>query len=78
MSQYGTFPPTCIEDIMSYDTDEVVTGYRDWHADEVAPGPNHSPGYRWGWTNAAQDRATTWDEFMPLRFQYIRTMRMAA
>lgn len=39
MTSFGAFPPTCIEDIMSYDADETMAGYREYRADEPPPGP---------------------------------------
>lgn len=76
--EYGNFPPTCIEDIMSYPATEMLAGYADYEAGDHPPGSNHSPGYRWGWTNARQDKTREIDQFQPLRFAYIRTMRNVA
>ena len=77
MTPYGQFPPTCIEDIMIYDGDEVVAGYRERRRDDIPPGENRSPGYRWGWTNSQRDHGQP-DGFEPLRYAYIRAMRAAA
>jgi hypothetical protein len=75
---YGKFPPTCIEDIMSYDTDEVVAGYREGRPDDPMPGENRDPGYRWGWANRLRDTTGEPDQFSPLRHAYYRALRSAA
>ena len=76
--QAGAFPPKCIEDIMSYDANETVAGYREYRPDEPAPGPNRAPGYRWGWTNRKRDVTGEPDDFIALRYEYIRAMRLVA
>jgi hypothetical protein len=70
----SVFPPTCWQDIAAYDTDEVVQGYRDWRPDDPEPGPNHSPGYRWGWANMKADHThpTVMDELYWIRRDYAR------
>ncbi len=68
------WPPRSWEDIAAYSDDDIVAGYREWRPDDVEPGDNHSPGYRWGWTNAAHDHGRE-DDFSPLRFQYIAATR---
>lgn len=78
MTEFGAFPPTCIEDIMSYDADEVMAGYREYRRDDPEPGDNRSPGYRWGWTNRKRDVTYEPDPFIELRYEYIRTMRLVA
>jgi hypothetical protein len=78
MTEFGTvFPPRNEWDIAAYDTDEVVSGYREWRPDEPAPGDNRSPAYRWGWTNARRDRfyRTEDDGFSPIRQAYIALSR---
>jgi hypothetical protein len=64
------FPPTCTTDIAAYDLAETVAGYVD--DSELAPGPNHSPAFRWGWTNRQRDHATKDDGFDALRHRYFR------
>lgn len=64
------FPPRDEWDIAAYETDDVVQGYRDWRPDDPAPGPNHSPGYRWGWTNGRKDRTSKVDGYEDLRRAY--------
>ena len=70
-----TFPPKTPEDIMTYDGDEVMAGYRDHRPDDPPPGDNHSPGYRWGWTNRRKDCTSEPDGHEPVRYAYIRMMR---
>jgi hypothetical protein len=66
------FPPRDEWDIAAYDTDELVAGYRDYRPDDPAPGPNHSPAYRWGWTNKRKDMTREPDGFEVLRHRYIQ------
>lgn len=66
------FPPTCWQDIFAYDDDEVLAGYRDWRPCELEPGPNHSPGYRWGWANRKRDHTGEDDGMVGVRMAYIR------
>lgn len=66
------FPPRDEWDIAAYPTDEVVAGYRDYRHDDPAPGENHSPGYRWGWTNHRKDAASEPDGFERIRSAFIR------
>ncbi len=76
MTDLGTvFPPRDEWDIAAYDTDEVVAGYRDHRLGDPLPGPNHSPGYRWGWTNAHKDATRIPDGFEPLRNAFIDLSR---
>src|SRR5262245_299605 len=50
------FPPRDAFDVFAYDDDEVINGYLDGHRDDdIEPGPNHSPAYRWGWLNRRPD-----------------------
>lgn len=76
MSEPGTvFPPRDEWDIAAYPIDDVVAGFRDHRPDDPAPGPNHAPGYRWGWTNCRRDTAHEPDGFDGLRFAYIELAR---
>lgn len=76
MSEPGTiFPPRDEWDIAAYNTDDVVAGYREYLPDDLPPGPNHAPGYRWGWTNRRRDVTHEPDGFEPLRFAYIAMTR---
>ncbi len=76
MSELGTvFPPRDEWDIAAYPTDEVVAGYREYRPDDPAPGPNHSAGYRWGWTNGRRDVTHEPDGFEPLRYAFIDMSR---
>lgn len=74
----SVFPPRDEWDIAAYATDEVVAGYREHRIDDIAPGPNHAPGYRWGWSNARKDATKIDDGFEGLRRAYIRMQRMMA
>jgi hypothetical protein len=65
------FPPRDAWDVAAYDTDEVVAGYRGHRADDDVPGPNHSPGYRWGWHNRRKDGTHLPDGFEDVRRAYI-------
>lgn len=49
------WPPTKWHDIDEYDGDEIVAGYTDYRKGDLQPGPNRSPGYRWGWQNNFYD-----------------------
>lgn len=76
MNEPGTvFPPRDVWDIAAYQTDEVVSGYRDHRPDDPTPGPNHSPGYRWGWTNRRKDVSGNPDGFEDIRYAYILVSR---
>lgn len=68
----GEFPPRSWEDIAAYDTDESVAGYREHRPDDPPPGPNRSPGYRWGWTNRRKDMTGVPDGFESIRRDYYR------
>jgi hypothetical protein len=65
------FPPETWEHIAMYPDDDVTAGYRDWRPDDPPPGPNRSPGYRWGWANARRDRTKEDDGFGAVRHAYI-------
>mgnify|MGYP001606863796 CR=1 FL=1 len=69
------FPPRDEWDIAAYDTDEVAAGFLEYSADEPNPGPNRTPGYRWGWLNRRRDTTHEPDGFELLRFAYIRMAR---
>jgi len=74
------FPPRDEWDIAAYDGAEIGDGYRGHSLADDKPGPNHSPGYRWGWANARKD-ATYMDGpdgFEDIRFAYIKLMRAVA
>lgn len=76
MSDAGTiFPPRDVWDIAAYDTDEIVDGYLSHCIEDVPPGDNRAPGYRWGWLNARKDATHVLDGFEGLRFAYIRMSR---
>lgn len=77
MSDLGTvFPPRDEWDVAAYDLDEVVAGYRDHRPDDPPPGPNHSPGYRWGWTNRRKDMTHQPDGFELVRDAYFQLSRL--
>lgn len=79
MSDLGTvFPPRDEWDVAAYDGDEIVAGYRDHRISDPAPGPNHSPAFRWGWTNARRDASHEPDGFEGIRYAFIRMIRTAA
>lgn len=71
MLEGQVFPPRNEWDIAAYPMDDVVKGYRDHRLGDLLPGPNHPPGYRWGWTNAEKDRTRIADGFEPIRSAYI-------
>jgi len=68
------FPPRDEWDVAAYDPDECVAGYRDHRISDDAPGQNHSPAYRWGWTNARKDATYMYglDGFEGIRSAYIK------
>jgi hypothetical protein len=69
------FPPRDEWDVAAYDLDEVVAGYRDYRPDDPMPGPNHSPAYRWGWTNRRKDNTRIPDGFEHIRSAFIALER---
>lgn len=73
-----SFPPRDEWDIAAYEHDEVVAGFRGWCPDDPIPGDNHSPSYRWGWTNAARDHASCDDGYDGIRAAFIELSRRAA
>lgn len=76
MTEPGTvFPPRDVWDIAGYPTDDVVAGYLDYSPDEIAPGSNRAPGYRWGWLNRRKDATGEPDGYEPLRYAYIGMSR---
>jgi len=52
-----------------------VAGYMEQEPGDPAPGPNHAPGYRWGWQNRVRDRQHGDDGFDTLRFANIKAAR---
>ncbi len=76
MTDLGTvFPPRDEWDIAAYPNDEVVAGYIEYSPDEIAPGGNRSPAYRWGWLNRRRDATGEPDGFDNVRHAYIRISR---
>lgn len=69
------FPPRDEWDVAAYDSNEVVAGYRDHAPDDPVPGPNHSPAYRWGWTNRRRDAMRNCDGFDGIRHAYFELSR---
>lgn len=69
------FPPRTAWDIAVYDQDECVAGYRDYRPDDPPPGANHSPAYRWGWTNRRRDITGASDGFEGLRYEFFQMTR---
>lgn len=74
------FPPRDEWDVAAYDGHEVAEGYQGHRIDDTAPGPNHSPSYRWGWTNARKDATYRdgEDGFEEIRRAYIQLERKMA
>jgi hypothetical protein len=72
------FPPTCVQHIHDYDSDDVVMGYRAHRIEDTPPGHNYPPGYRWGFANARCDASRAPDGFEALRYAYIQWCREAA
>lgn len=68
----GEFPPRDYLDVIAYDDDECVRGYREHCIFDDPPGDNHSPGYRWGWQNARRDVIHVDDGFDHIRSAYIK------
>jgi len=66
------FPPRDEWDVLAYNLDETVQGYRDWTPDDPTPGPNHSPAYRWGWANSRLDHTREEDGYGEVRRAYAR------
>jgi hypothetical protein len=76
MTDIGTvFPPRDEWDVLGYPIDDVVEGYRSHRVGDPVPGNNHTPGYRWGWTNAQKDR--TYKEIPFDGFEAIRSAVIA-
>ena len=48
-------PVETLEDLDRLDSDEIVSGYRSFRADDPEPGNNHSRAYWHGWCNASAD-----------------------
>ena len=71
MKDCAVFPPRDELDVASYDTADVVEGYRSHRIEDTAPGDNNAPGYRWGWLNARKDVTGKPDGYEPLRQAYI-------
>ena len=71
----SVFPPRDEWDVAAFDGDEIVAGYRDYRAGDPTPGPNHSPSYRWGWTNRQRDVSHKSDGFEGIRYAYIQMAR---
>lgn len=68
------YPPTCWQDIMAYDNAECMEGYMDYDPDDMTPGDNRSPSYRWGWATAHADRNHIADKFYWMRREAVREM----
>jgi hypothetical protein len=68
----GKFPPKDYLDVIAYDDDECVAGYRAHNINDDPPGDNHSPGYRWGWLNARRDATRVDDGYEQIRSDYIQ------
>lgn len=66
------FPPLTAFDILAYDTEEIVAGYRQFRPCDPEPGDNRSASYRWGWANARRDMTREPDGFEGLRREFIR------
>lgn len=76
-SEAGTvFPPRDEWDVAAYSTDDVIAGYREHCINDLVPGENHSPGYRWGWTNRRKDATHIPDGFEGIRAAYIDMSRL--
>lgn len=78
MSDLGSmFPPRDAWEIAAYDTDEVVAGYLSYRAADadMPPGENHSPAFRWGWTNKRKDVTGIPDGFEGVRSAFIQMSR---
>ena len=70
------FPPRDEWDIASYDTEDVVSGYREHSVNDTMPGDNRAPGYCWGWLNARKDATGHDDGYEFIRSAYIRMERL--
>lgn len=69
------FPPRNEWDVLAYDQDECVAGYREHRPDDPVPGPNRSPAYRWGWANRRKDITGEMDGFEGIRWAFIELSR---
>ena len=72
----AVFPPRDELDVAAYDIGEVAAGYSDHRPDDPAPGPNHSPGYRWGWANCRKDVTLEADGSEAIRSAFLGMTRM--
>lgn len=70
------FPPRDEWDVLAYDEDELVAGYRSYRPDDPEPGGNHSPAFRWGWVNRRKDSTRIPDGFEGIRSAFIRMTGM--
>lgn len=70
------FPPRTAMEIEAYRYADVLAGFMDWEPDQIPPGPNHAPGYRWGWQNRERDSHPERDDgFDRLRHELIRVRK---
>lgn len=70
------FPPRDEWEVLAYDVDEMVAGYREYRPDDPEPGANRSPAYRWGWANRRKDSTGEPDGFEEIRQAFIWLTRL--
>ena len=72
-TEEAPFPPRDWRDVWAYPEDDVVAGFREHRAGDPEPGPNRSPGYRWGWANRRSSHEP--DGMDHIRRNYIHATR---
>lgn len=70
------FPPRTPADIDAYPESDLVDGYLSYERRDPEPGPNRSPGFRWGWHNRKRDAQREDDGHDAVRHAYIAEGRM--
>jgi hypothetical protein len=71
----STFPPRNAWDVLAYDGEETMNGYRDFAFNKPLPGDDRTPAYRWGWQNAQRDATHARDGYEDIRYDYIAMCR---
>lgn len=61
ISDNNRTPATTVEEVMAFDLEEVVDGYRDGRSGDPEPGDNRSKAYWHGWRNGRGDLMGTAD-----------------
>lgn len=61
------YPPRSAAEILAYDRAEMTMAFLDFDQDELEPGSNRSPAYRWSWRTRLRDCEGVDDGFDMLR-----------